>query len=177
MGVKGIRRKNESSPLKDRIDGWIDFATKHNLFQENKLDIEHLVASENIHIERVFLEPEISGILKKVNGTCVISVNSMHHINRQRYTIAHEFAHYCLHRDQANTFEDITFFRDNNNKTSMEYEANEFAANLLMPKQMIIDRIRAGVTSLKQLAEEFGVSILAMKYQIQKLGYGLVPTE
>lgn len=176
MGVKGIRRKNESSPLKDRIDGWIDFATSNQLFQRNKLDIERLVASENIRIERVFLEPEISGTLKQVNGTWVISVNSMHHINRQRYTIAHEFAHYCLHRDQDSTFEDITFFRDNNN-TSMEYEANEFAANLLMPKQMIINRIKAGVTSLKQLAEEFGVSILAMKYQIQKLGYGLVPTE
>lgn len=176
MGVKGIRRKNEESPLKDRIDGWISYANSNGLFQGNKLDIEHLVVSQNIHIERVFLEPEISGTLKKVNGTWIISVNSTHHINRQRYTIAHEFAHYCLHKDKVNTFEDITFFRDYN-KTSIEYEANEFAANLLMPSQMIVNRIKEGITSLKQLAEEFGVSILAMKYQIQKLGYGLVPTE
>lgn len=59
----------------------------------------------------------------------------------------------------------------------MEYEANEFAANLLMPKERVRDEIRNGVTSLKSLAEKFGVSILAMKYQVQKLGYGLEQAE
>lgn len=176
MGVKGIRRNREQSPLRDRIEGWIAYAVDHGLFSESKLDIEKLVQVENILIERNYLDSEISGMLKKIKDQWVIVVNSLHHINRQRYTIAHEFAHYCLHKDLKDSFEDITFFR-NNDKSSMEYEANEFAANLLMPKEKVREEIKNGITSLRLLAEKFGVSILAMKYQVQKLGYGLEQTE
>ena len=176
MGVKGIRLNKEQSPLMNDVDGWINYANTHELFCANKLDIEKLVEEKNIIVEKRYLDSEISGMLKKVRDQWIIIVNSLHHTNRQRYTIAHEFAHYCLHKDLKDSFEDITFFR-NNNKSSMEYEANEFAANLLMPKERVRDEIRNGVTSLKSLAEKFGVSILAMKYQVQKLGYGLEQAE
>jgi len=31
-------------------------------------------------------------------GAEIIGINSNHHPNRQRYTLAHELAHICLHR-------------------------------------------------------------------------------
>ena len=66
------------------------------------LDISGVADKLGIHIEYVPLEDDLSGILKKNedNDTWTISVNEDHHRNRQRYTIAHELAHFCLHRHQ-----------------------------------------------------------------------------
>ena len=65
MGVKGIRRNKEQSPLMNDVDGWINYANTHELFCANKLDIEKLVEEKNIIVEKRYLDSEISGMLKK----------------------------------------------------------------------------------------------------------------
>ena len=69
-------------------------------------------------------------------------------------------------------FEDTTFFRNTDN-TSIEYSANEFAANLLMPEDQVKKRIDAGVKNIETLAEFFNVSLAAIKYRVVSLGYKL----
>jgi Zn-dependent peptidase ImmA (M78 family) len=53
----------------------------------------------------------------------------------------------------------------------MEREADAFAAELLMPEDQVRAAIRNGNRSLNDLASEFGVSSLAMKYRLQGLRY------
>ena len=37
-------------------------------------------------------------LVRSDDNEAVIGVNSAHHINRQRFTIAHELGHFCLHK-------------------------------------------------------------------------------
>lgn len=87
---------------------------------------------------------------------------------RFRFTVAHEIGHSRLH---AGGFIDRT---DSNktfgiwNDTSEEAEANTFAAELLLPKDLFVPRIRGKSPSIKLLetvAEEFRTSRLATAVQ------------
>ena len=63
-----------------------------------------------------------SGLLRVINGELHIFTDSEQSVQRQRYTIAHEIGHYLLgHLDPAAQSE------------HMEYAADRFAADLLMP--------------------------------------------
>lgn len=44
------------------------------------------------------LDKELSGMIFIRNDHPIIGVNSLHHPNRQRFTIAHELGHFLLHR-------------------------------------------------------------------------------
>lgn len=46
------------------------------------------------------LDNEISGMIFIKDGVPIIGVNSLHHPNRQRFTIAHECGHLVLHRER-----------------------------------------------------------------------------
>jgi Zn-dependent peptidase ImmA (M78 family) len=80
------------------------------------------------------------------DGTGVIGVNNNHHRNRQRFTIAHEIAHYRLHH-VGKVFNDATpvFFRDTTSaagQSPQEIVANAFAAELLMPENKLRELLR-----------------------------------
>ena len=74
-------------------------------------------------------------------------------------------------------FQDTTFFRREKDWTSIEYEANSFAANILMPKDAIESAIDNDVITLKELSDRFGVSMVAMKNRLLSLNYKLVGDE
>lgn len=176
MGVRGIRRKS-SEPIKMSVDSMLYFAESKGFIEGYNLNIERLVADNNIRIERKELPSEISGKLYMQDDCWIIEVNKNHSTNRQRYTIAHEFAHYCLHKTNKQVFEDTAFFRKEDNNTSIEYEANKFAAELLMPEEKIKEAIDSDLLELKQLADQFNVSLIAMKNRLINLGYKLIGDE
>jgi Zn-dependent peptidase ImmA (M78 family) len=119
------------------------------------------------------MDDDLSGYLEKRSGTWVIGVNSLHHRNRKRFTVAHEIAHFVLHSAVKDSFHDQTFARRNGGDgvNDMEREADKFAANLLMPEADVRRLVASGITTLSGLSEHFGVSALAMKYRVQNLGY------
>lgn len=45
-------------------------------------------------------EGELAGMLVRGDGQIVIGVNSLHPLNRQRFTIAHECGHLLLHKGE-----------------------------------------------------------------------------
>lgn len=107
---------------------------------------------------------------------------------RRRFTLAHEIGHYCLHSSESMTsFTDSqkTMSRTESYWSRYESEANAFAAQLLMPKNLIlrdgreiIDRCKAelGVsaipaqTFIERMADRFDVSSKAMEYRLKNLG-------
>lgn len=140
----------------------------------NKFDVERFIKDKypNIIIKREVLASDISGKLKLENGVWVMTVNSLHPSVRQRYTLGHELGHYLNHRDSVKSFEDSVFFR-NNQKSSMEYMADQFAACLLMPETDINALLKSGIKTVKEMASKFDVSLEAMKYRLEQLGYGV----
>ena len=122
---------------------------------------------------------ELAGMLvRSDDNEAVIGVNSAHHINRQRFTIAHELGHFCLHKGK-DVHIDRSFRVNRRDKRSaqaidpIEIEANRFAAELLMPHDMILkDIIEFDIEDdeeLKELADKYQVSVQALTLRINNL--------
>ncbi|HVX00717.1 MAG TPA: ImmA/IrrE family metallo-endopeptidase [Candidatus Babeliaceae bacterium] len=94
-----------------------------------------------------------------------IFVNNKHEESRQRFTIAHELAHFIRHKDAiGDGISDDAMYRSGlSNK--IEAEANSFAADILMPWDLIRQEI---AKTPKELAPLFKVSETAMSV---RLGY------
>ncbi|WP_223181767.1 ImmA/IrrE family metallo-endopeptidase [Stenotrophomonas lacuserhaii] len=117
------------------------------------------------------MDDDVSGFLEKRSDGWVAGVNAYHHRVRQRFTIAHEIAHYVLHRNKQSEFLDHTFARRNDDRSTMEREADQFAAELLMPEIEVRGAVDNGLRKLNDLARHFDVSTLAMRYRLDNLGY------
>ncbi len=128
------------------------------------------------------LDEELSGMIYIKDGVPVIGVNSLHHPNRQRFTIAHEIGHLVMHRDMIseNVHVDKQFrvlMRDSNSSTGseeIEIQANRFAAELLIPSSMFDPtKISASdiddESQLDELAKKFRVSKQMLEYRIRSL--------
>jgi predicted transcriptional regulator len=136
------------------------------------LDVETISERFGIDVEYVPLEDDISGVLERKDdrsNSWVIRVNQDHHPNRQRYTIAHELGHFCLHRHLKQSFEDKIFFRGGESSPE-EWQANDFACAILMPELEFRDAVRSGKTNVEELAREFKVSTLALRIRAKNLG-------
>ena len=141
-----------------------------------------VVASElGAEIRYSPFDGELAGMLvRRDEGKPVIGVNSAHHINRQRFTIAHECAHLCLHKGK-DVYIDRSFRvnvnrRDGRSAQAVdpdEIEANRFAAELLMPHMMILDDlIELDIEDdieLRELADKYQVSLQALTHRINNL--------
>lgn len=135
-----------------------------------KLDVESVAKKLGIRVEYVLMEDDLSGILyKDEENNWVMQVNEEHHVNRQRYTIAHELGHFCLHRHLKTRFEDQIFFRGGKS-SKPEWQANDFASAILMPEDEFRKKVRSGVKKVEELAKEFKVSTLALRIRAKNLG-------
>lgn len=135
------------------------------------VDVDAIAEFLGLEVSDELMNDDISGYLEFRDGVWIIGVNSLHHINRRRFTIAHEIAHYILHRDPHKDFVDKTFARRRDGVDSIEREADDFAAKMLMPEDKVREAIRHGHTSLRYLSELFQVSALALKFRLMNLGY------
>ncbi len=58
----------------------------------------------------VAMTDDIAGLIKRDSSTpskFAIEINSLHHGNRQRFTLAHEIAHFVMRRDLIQTISSI----------------------------------------------------------------------
>ena len=121
------------------------------------------------------LGPGISGMISRDLSNespsgYVISVNATESYTRQRFTIAHECAHFLKHREKiGDGISDDAMYRSDKMNSQEEFEANNLAADLLMPKRLVLLRIRKGFNDTAQLAREFQVSEAAMRVRMRYL--------
>lgn len=111
-------------------------------------------------------------------GTAFVNADDI--LVRRRFSAAHELGHAVLHREVMGRFiADPTISESDEATTEMEREANRFAAELLMPAEVI----RARADELKRehgrcprgvleyrLAAELLVSGEAIRYRLNGLG-------
>src|SRR5690606_38966265 len=108
------------------------------------VDVERIADLLGIEV-RETVDSEHIGAIGKIfseNGTVTIWINPLENSYgpRRRFTIAHEIGHYCLHlSDSKRGFVDTktTMSRSESYWDIYESQANSFAAELLMPKQLI----------------------------------------
>jgi len=101
----------------------------------------------------------------------LIEVNGAHHENRRRFTLAHEIAHFMMHRDQiGDGIEDGALYRSEGTSDHMERQANFQAAIMLMPAPLVRDAFAKHSRSPHILARDFKVSESAMRIRLKNCG-------
>lgn len=167
---KRIVKEADLAPDGETPDSLLVFAQKHGIKLE-PLDVASLAEKMGVNIRYEPLEDNISGSLKKDRATkkWIITVNSLHHPHRQRFTIAHELAHYCLDSASKDDFTDKIFFRDGC-LSKVEKIANRYAAELLMPESAFKCQVKIS-PRVEDIARYFQVSSAAVVFRASELGY------
>lgn len=144
--------------------------------------VEDIARKLGVEVRRESLAGELSGALYRGrDGAPVVGVNDWHADVRQRFTIAHELGHFRLHSEAL--FVDGVLRRDEQSSMAIkshEIEANAFAAELLMPRTLLLPEIDARLPKggkpadtgrlVRQLAKLFEVSEQAMQFRLVNLG-------
>lgn len=157
VNYKAVYTKaNEYLAAAQSIDG---FPFKCKRFLEEQSDIR--LCSYKKAMEKYNLQARIFGsesaVLQKFNGAYIIFYNQDEPDCRVRFSIMHEFGHYILgHKLDL----DVT----NPLYHTQELEANCFAAQLLMPEQILRECIKRQITiSVEFIMNSFAVSSEAAK--------------
>ncbi len=126
------------------------------------------------------LPEELSGFLVRKGGKVVIGVNSLHPKQRQAFTVAHELGHLRLHRDDSFVDRGFSFYFRNERSSQAvdqkEVQANQFAAELLMPAHLLEPLLNGRSVDvgdehfINSLAKQFQVSSQAMTFRLINLG-------
>ena len=97
-----------------------------------------------------------------------IFINENYSGSRNLFTVAHEIGHYILHEGLKNRFDQ--YHKYTQEELKMEWEANDFAGELLMPKYKFESIFRELQGNIKKIAEWFGVSQRAIEVRGFYLG-------
>jgi Zn-dependent peptidase ImmA (M78 family) len=158
------------------------------------IDVEELARQLAARVMKVETDDdELSGFLYRdpQSGEAVIGINKGHSETRKRFTLAHELGHLVLH-----SFDNLHYdrkgygsgfgrvrMRDSASSTGEnrdEVEANFFAAELLMPEELLYQELRSrGMhdflesdfdAAVKLLAKQFKVSPQALTVRLVQIG-------
>lgn len=141
---------------------------------QRPVDVIGAANAIGVHVVVDDLPDGISGKIQRLaDGRYQIVANRREPEYRRRFTIAHELGHYMYHRSligdgvsdsPAYRAPDETIYETTPLERVHERQANQFAANLLMPKALIrraeVDHPGIGVADLARL---FNVSEDAMR--------------
>ena len=135
----------------------------------------------NADVKIEVLDGDISGFLYRDGHHAIVGVNQSHPERRQRFTIAHELAHVVLkHHGKFFVDRGSMIFRNSFSSTGedqVEREANNFAARLLMPEEMLkkdLGRVSVDLDdpkAIEKLSRKYKVSVQAMTYRLTNLGF------
>lgn len=136
--------------------------------QAPPVDVAECARAAGLPIYAIDLPKGISGMIKLTsanNFECYVDRSEPS--VRQRFTAAHELGHFVLHRSQiGGVLQDNYLLRAEGMSNSQEAEANRFAADLLMPRELISEAISSGTTDVASLAKLFKVSEIAMSIRL-----------
>ena len=144
--------------------------------------LEQIARSIGAAVRYQPFQGELSGVAHREKGReGIIGVNSLHAKTRQRFTIAHEIGHLVMHESE-DLHVDERFpigFRNELSGLAVspsEIEANQFAAELLMPLAWIAEDVRTlhidfeSEAAIVTLAKRYDVSVQAMTIRLSSLG-------
>ena len=140
----------------------------NNFAKQVPVQVGALAQALGLKVVVAALPLNISGMIQPdEDDGFIIKVNRFEPKERQRFTIAHEIAHYLLHRDRISAgVVDSVLYRSKLS-SRLEAEANKLAADIIMPMDQVLAMIslvaaKSGDDLVASLAETFKVSKQAM---------------
>lgn len=134
-------------------------------------DALEIARSSDINVFHVDYFKDLLGLYLYKMKTASIFLNNKLDEYMVQVVGAHELGHDQLHRDIAEFgFQEFELFRMSN---STEYEANAFAAHLLIDTDECMKLVRNGydvVTAAKMLKTEINLLLIKLQ-ELQRLGY------
>lgn len=136
---------------------------------DNSLPVNPVIIANRLGINVVYGKVmELSGYFDAENQTIYIDENDS--LTKQRFTIAHEIGHAVLNHGSSPRTK-ITYTQDN--YYFKEFQANLFAAELLMPLNILNYMVRETKLTIPEMASNFSVSLQALEIRLKRLGYAI----
>lgn len=141
--------------------------------------VEQIAKKLGVVLAPLPAEDDISGAIIRRGSRVIIAVNTSHHPNRQRFTVAHELGHYFLHEGLEEHVDQnfrIAWRNADSSKAVnwLEIQANRFAAELLIPTEFLMQDLdslrRIDKRTVALLASSYEVSPESMKIRLTNLG-------
>ncbi len=118
---------------------------------------------------------EFSGMAIKHSDYKFIIINSNHRVSKQHFTIAHELYHLFIQKSFISEISNAGRF---DKKDKIEYEADWFAAYLLMPEECLLSLIpkaelaknKITLTTIIQMEQYFATSRTALLLRLDAMG-------
>lgn len=150
---------------------WVRDQTEHT----SSFPIEDLLKKLQVQVSFEDDLEKYSGYIEQQSDEWKIGVNSYHAENRQRFTLAHELGHLLFHREyldlQTERYNEKEILWRSSLFNKIENEANTFAAELLMPKELFVKKWEeCGEEELEKISDYFNVSTQAVRYRAYKIG-------
>lgn len=167
--------------MNDSIKNILNKAVK--MFKESGLiDIIKLAREEGVSVQAVDgienYDAKLEHDSEEKNFS--ITTNIQHPMSRIRFSVAHELAHYLLHRNDVVKSGKIHRGNSFEYDPQKEREANNFASEILMPQEVLHDLLDEGGVGLNQvvppklfneIADRLQVSKQALAIRLENLGY------
>ena len=158
---------------------------KENHINTYPVNIVQLCNRLGIQVFEEPLPPDVSGMLmvrpepfEQYGSNRVIVINASHSARRRRFTVAHELAHYVLHKQVGETL--FAHREEEGAGGAEERQADAFAACVLMPAPLVLRALGRlknqggdglyAVDKAGFIAAQFGVSEDAARARLGQLG-------
>ncbi|MGP3289270.1 ImmA/IrrE family metallo-endopeptidase, partial [Serratia marcescens] len=137
------------------------------------IDCIRIAESLGIKVQGAELPNDFQGALfltEEVNA--IIYNNNIKEDGRKNFTIAHEIGHFILHQDKEEVkcrIDDIDRFEITPHGKTIENEANQFAASLLMPENDMANFLKKSIPDINlvlSLASRYGTTATATACQM-----------
>lgn len=171
----GYRSKlpTTTSSAPDTAERVLDFCRANGLISEfEAANIEEVIRRDDaLSLAFEDLGDKDAYIRCNPDSKFTIGINRLHHRNRQRFSMAHEYAHYQLHRSNIKTMKvgEQILHRDGE-VNPVERQANNFAAEILMPPGGVKSAMKQANNNIIDAANLLSVSSAALEYRLRSLG-------
>lgn len=162
-----------------------DFCNKNGI-NSYPVEIVRICKENGLKVFEEYLEPDVSGLIvvdeknwSKYDTKQFILVNLAESAARRRFTIAHELAHFILHRNGNQLYAHRDMSNEGSVRSSIEQEANYFAANVLMPEALVREKVDdlkneiwgtlPNFVLVREIADNFAVSESAAEVRLRQL--------
>lgn len=126
---------------------------KYGISAPEDINLEDIAWALGVHIKRARLQGAEAWLFRKGQQGIIRVNDRIQNPRRRRFTIGHELGHWRCHCNQSQGWicstSDIHAYRG----SAAEVEANAFAAELLMPKQMLCAYLAGRELSIAQVCD------------------------
>ena len=156
-----------------------EFRQRHGIGEKDPIRFKSLLSSLNVITSFQALSGDFSGMAikvaeKEIDDVRLMMVNNNHSLGKQHFTICHELYHLFVQEDFTSmTCQTAKFDK----KSGIEYDADRFAAHLLLPKHGLFSLIpdnqlrkdKIAIATLLKIEQYYSCSRGALWYRLKEL--------